>query len=164
MFGGLPAWEQIPDIGLYMDQVLIYMEMSLGGALATGEITRSMVNNYVKSGLLPRPAKKKYDREHLAMLLMIAVLKQALSMEHIARLLSLVLVRGTEAGYTRFLREIAALEENVSRGQIELSPAEDEPELHALRTAVSAAVCTVRAGRLLDAMAQTENAEKGKQK
>ena len=34
--------------------------------------------------------------------------------------------------------------------------------LHALRTAVSAAVCTVRAGRLLDAMAQTENAEKGK--
>lgn len=158
----LPEWRTLPDIGLYMDQVITLMERTFEGLHLREGITKSMVNNYVKAGLIPRPVNKRYDREQLAMLQEIAVLKQALSMEHIARLLSLVLARGTEAGYTRFLREIAALEENVSRGQIELSPAEDEPELHALRTAVSAAVCTVRAGRLLDAMAQTENAEKGK--
>lgn len=152
MFGGLPQWQQIPDIGLYMDQVLTLTERTFAGVLPGGEITRSMVNNYVKSGLLPRPAGKKYDREHLALLIMIAVLKQALSMEHIARLLSLICAQGAQAGYTRFLAEIGALEETLGRGQIELAAGGDEPGQQALRAAVSAAICTVHAGRMLDAL------------
>lgn len=51
--------------------------------LPKGEMTKSMVNNYVKVGMIPRPTGKKYDRDHLAMLIMIGVLKQALSMESI---------------------------------------------------------------------------------
>lgn len=47
-------------------------------------MTKSMVNNYVKVGMIPRPTGKKYDRDHLAMLIMIGVLKQALSMESTA--------------------------------------------------------------------------------
>lgn len=83
----LPQWELLPDIGLYMDQVITLMDRTFSPALPKGEMTKSMVNNYVKVGLIPRPAGKKYDREHLAMLLMICVLKQALSMESISQIL-----------------------------------------------------------------------------
>ena len=77
----LPQWELLPDIGLYMDQVITLMDRTFSPALPKGEMTKSMVNNYVKVGMIPRPVGKKYDREHLAMLLMICVFKQALSME-----------------------------------------------------------------------------------
>lgn len=75
----LPQWELLPDIGLYMDQVITLMDRTFSPALPKGEMTKSMVNNYVKVGMIPRPVGKKYDREHLAMLLMICVFKQALS-------------------------------------------------------------------------------------
>ena len=64
----LPQWELLPDIGLYMDQVITLMDRTFSPALPKGEMTKSMVNNYVKVGLIPRPVGKKYDREHLAML------------------------------------------------------------------------------------------------
>ena len=76
----LPQWETLPDIGLYMDQVITLMERTFAPFLPGAEITKSMVNNYVKVELIPRPIGKKYDREHLALLLVIGVLKQALSM------------------------------------------------------------------------------------
>ena len=73
----LPQWELLPDIGLYMDQVITLMDRTFSPALPKGEMTKSMVNNYVKVGMIPRPVGKKYDREHLAMLLMICVFKPA---------------------------------------------------------------------------------------
>ena len=91
----LPQWELLPDIGLYMDQVITLMDRTFSPALPKGEMTKSMVNNYVKVGMIPRPVGKKYDREHLAMLLMICVFKQALSMESISRLLGFLCGRGT---------------------------------------------------------------------
>ena len=86
----LPEWEILPDIGLYMDQVVTLMDRTFSPTLPKGEMTKSMVNNYVKVGMIPRPAGKKYDRDHLAMLIMIGVLKQALSMESISRLLEVI--------------------------------------------------------------------------
>ena len=65
----LPQWETLPDIGLYMDQVITLMERTFAPFLPGAEITKSMVNNYVKVELIPRPIGKKYDREHLALLL-----------------------------------------------------------------------------------------------
>ena len=44
-------------------------------------LSASMVNNYVKGGLLPRAIKKKYHRGHLARLSMISVLKQVISLK-----------------------------------------------------------------------------------
>ena len=71
----LPGWEELPSIPLYMDQVLYYCNES------------SMVNNYVKNGVLPHPEKKKYGKEHLATLLMLCLLKQVLPLPDIATLL-----------------------------------------------------------------------------
>ena len=93
----LPQWELLPDIGLYMDQVITLMDRTFSPALPKGEMTKSMVNNYVKVGLIPRPVGKKYDREHLAMLLMICVLKQALSMESISQILLALCEEGVQA-------------------------------------------------------------------
>ena len=145
----LPEWETLPDIGLYMDQVVTLMERAFGGALPKGEITKSMVNNYVKVELIPRPIGKKYDREHLAMLLMIGVLKQALSMESIAQVLRPLCAGGVREGYTRFAEEFRALDSALAGGRVELSLAGSTPDERALHAAVMAAVCTISANRLL---------------
>ncbi len=101
----LAPWALLPDLGLYMDQVVTYIERQfepLYGAQAKGMITPSMINNYVKSGLLPRPAGKKYGREHLALLMMIVTLKPVASMDDIARLVKPREDESLEALYMSF--------------------------------------------------------------
>ena len=49
----LPQWELLPDIGLYMDQVITLMDRTFSPALPKGEMTKSMVNNYVKQRVVP---------------------------------------------------------------------------------------------------------------
>lgn len=82
------AWEQIPDLGLYMDQVITFIERSCRELFMDGDriFTPSMVNNYVKISLVDRPVAKKYGREQLAQLLMICVLKQSISAENMKTL------------------------------------------------------------------------------
>ena len=148
----LPQWEALPDIGLYMDQVVTLMERAFSPALPKGEMTKSMVNNYVKVGLIPRPSGKKYDREHLAMLMMIGVLKQALSMESIAKLLDMLCADGVRKGYERFSEESAAVGEAQTEGRFGLQPSECPQREQALRAGIMAALCTIRTSRLLDAL------------
>ena len=73
------AWEQLPDFALYMDQVLSYMDRQVIRFDEDDGLTSAMVNNYTKSGLVPRAAGKKYNREHLAYLTAICVLKRVMS-------------------------------------------------------------------------------------
>lgn len=79
----LPAWDEIPDIGLYMEQVLSLMTKYLDylpPELKEEEfITAATINNYVRRRLMPEPIKKKYYRIHIAYLIMICTLKQSLS-------------------------------------------------------------------------------------
>lgn len=87
----MPAWNEIPDLGLYLDQVITFTQRTyaqLYGDDAAKLLTGSMVNNYVKAGLIPRPTGKKYAREQLAAILMIVQLKGVLSMEMIRLLIA----------------------------------------------------------------------------
>jgi|YelNatPaOPRAMG01_1025707.scaffolds.fasta_scaffold13360_6 hypothetical protein len=89
--GKPPAWEQLPDINLYMDQVVSYLERQLGGLFAIEDeraITPSMINNYVKAKIVPRAESKKYNQEHIALLLSVFTLKRALSVQDLAALLN----------------------------------------------------------------------------
>ena len=61
----LPRYTQIPDVGLYLEQVVRYVNAQLA-PLGEPELTSSMVSNYVKQGLIPSPVKKSYTAEHLA--------------------------------------------------------------------------------------------------
>ena len=87
----MPRYDEIPDIDLYMDQLLAYIEKVLSPLLiATNEkiLTTSMVNNYVKQGVLPPTIKKRYSREHVIILMEICLAKQIYSIQEIGKLIS----------------------------------------------------------------------------
>lgn len=87
----LPAWEQIPDLGLYMEQVVLLLRQYLDylpPELKQPEpITAAAINNYVRTRLLPEPRKKRYYRAHISYLIMICTLKQALRLSELQTLL-----------------------------------------------------------------------------
>lgn len=152
----LPKWEELPDIGLYMDQVMLLMDRSFSDKLPKGEMTKSMINNYVKAGLLPRPAGKKYDREHLAILLMIYVLKQALNMESIGAMLEILCRTDVHTGYDSFRSHLEELEGIVARGTVVMDWTKDSREEMTLRLSIMAALCTIRTYWLLPGESQTQ--------
>lgn len=80
------AWEYIPDIPLYMDQLVSYMPRQLLDFECGETLTSAMVNNYIKAGLLPRASEKRYGREHIALLTSICVLKHVMSAKEIKEL------------------------------------------------------------------------------
>lgn len=82
-------WEQIPDIELYMDQVVAFMERQHIGFDEEGDetLTPAMINNYIKKGLMPRAHGKKYSREHIAYLTAICLMKQVLRVDETGDLL-----------------------------------------------------------------------------
>lgn len=150
----LPRWETLPDIGLYMDQVITLMERAFAPFLPGAEITKSMVNNYVKVGLIKRPVGKRYDREHLALLIMIGVLKQALSLECIGQVLACLCEHGVREGYLYFAEDVRALSENVD-GRASGEPVQQAPHARAAQAGITAAVYTIHARRLLSALRET---------
>ena len=86
----LPYWNELPEIDLYVDQVITLMDKYLSFNKTDEEspvVTHSMINNYVKLGIMPAPVKKKYSREHVAYLIMICSLKQALPISDIKELI-----------------------------------------------------------------------------
>ena len=84
----LPRYQDLPDMGLYLDQTTKYINHYLA-PLGCMEITSSMVSNYVKKGYISNPVKKQYDAEQIAYLFFISVAKSVLSMDNIARLFSM---------------------------------------------------------------------------
>lgn len=106
----LPRWDELPDLELYMDQVLSLMERYLGAYPGYDRkgLTASMVNNYVKQGVMPPPVKKKYNRTHLAHLVMICVLKGSFPIELIKNLILAASGELDGAGYDRFCDEFEA--------------------------------------------------------
>lgn len=80
-------WDAIPDIELYMDQVISYMQRQHLGLEINENLTSSMVNNYAKQNLIPRANGKKYDRTHIAWLTAICLLKQVVSVSDVKTLL-----------------------------------------------------------------------------
>ena len=69
-----PLWEELPEIELYLDQVLLYVNQVTQSTLGPNDkgLTASMVNNYVKHGHVAKPIKKKYNAAQVARLIEIA--------------------------------------------------------------------------------------------
>ena len=87
----MPRYDEIPDIDLYMDQLLVYIYKVLA-PLSVNEqekaLTTSMVNNYVKQGILPATVKKRYSRDHVVILIEICLAKQLYSIGEIGKLIA----------------------------------------------------------------------------
>lgn len=79
--------DDIPNIGLYMDQVTTFMEERLSNTTRNpGKdkvLTKTMINNYAKNNIMPAPEKKKYSKDHMYVLIVIYYFKNVLSINDI---------------------------------------------------------------------------------
>ncbi|MDR1687221.1 MAG: DUF1836 domain-containing protein [Clostridiales bacterium] len=85
-----PRFNELPSLSLYMDQVVFVIEESF--AVFTDEtekvITSTMINNYVKQKIVAPPEKKKYNKNHIAVLVIVSMLKRVLSISEISALIA----------------------------------------------------------------------------
>ena len=81
-------WDQLPDFSLYMDQVLAYIDRQIIRFDEEDCLTAAMVNNYTKSGLVPRAEGKRYGPVHLGYLTAVCALKKVLPVRSVGALLS----------------------------------------------------------------------------
>ncbi len=111
----------IPDMQFYMEQLTEFLNKNAGGAKRTDTedsqenvFTKAMINNYTKNGVLNPPDKKKYNRDHIILLLLINQLKNILTIKDIKKLFKPILknmnstevddtIISLEAIYTTFL-------------------------------------------------------------
>lgn len=87
----LPEWDQIPDLGLYMEQVIVllkdYLDYMPPEIKDDQFLTAATINNYVRMKIMPGPVKKRYYRVHIAYLLIICSLKQGMSLALIQKII-----------------------------------------------------------------------------
>ena len=110
----LPSWEQIPDLGLYMEQVIALLKQYLDylpPELKEEEfITAATITNYVRTKVMPGPVKKKYYRTHIAYLLVICTMKQGMSLALIHRMMPM----GIEEDRVREIYEAFAAQQKAA--------------------------------------------------
>ena len=83
----LPRWEELPELELYMDQVITLVDRYLSPLIEDEKhqlLSSAMVNNYVKHKLV-------YNRNHLAYLIAITLLKQVFAIPDINELIRMQL-------------------------------------------------------------------------
>lgn len=103
----IPRWSELPNIDLYMDQVLNYIEEAIPDIfqanLEEPVITKTMINNYVKHDIIEAPVKKKYNQLHIAKLIVITFLKQVYSIGDIKKLIELAVTTSpVDIAYNQF--------------------------------------------------------------
>ncbi len=84
----------IPDIDLYMEQVTSFIDNRLKNLKRDSSektLTKTMINNYTKLGILMPPKNKKYSKEHMILMLLVYYLKQVLSLDDIKSLMAPIL-------------------------------------------------------------------------
>ena len=87
----LPAWDELPKLDLYMDQVIALLNdyLDFFPMLENGDrvVTATAINNYVRLKVMPAPVKKKYSRIHIAYLIMICSLKQVFAISYVQKII-----------------------------------------------------------------------------
>ena len=134
----LPAYEAIPDVGLYLEQTAKYISDFLA-PLHMPPITGSMISNYVKKGLIASPVRKQYSREQIAYLIFIAVCKLVMSMDDLH--LMMEIQKGTypaDVAYEYFRKELDRVLRFVfgSAGELDALGADATDEKILLRNAI----------------------------
>lgn len=123
----LPRWNELPDIELYMEQLIQLVERYTAPFKVSETekklITSSMVHNYVKKEYILPPEKKKYDQRHLARLIIITILKQSFDLPMIQKGIKSQMNQGDyKLAYDHFCQQledsIAALSQNIKKNQI----------------------------------------------
>lgn len=136
----IPRWEEIPNIDLYLDQTVTLLEKYLESYIDNKNekmITKTMINNYVKQQLLEPPQNKKYNREHIASLFVICILKQVYSITDIAELMKLALKKHSfKTSYNKFCDELEKSIATVFRGEDYIEDRLINKEIYLLKNVV----------------------------
>ena len=101
----------IPSIDLYLDQIinLVSEKNAEGSGMFSDRVlTKTMINNYSKDGLIKPIKGKKYSKEHIVQMLLVYSLKNTLSISSIRRALQGVYAEGFDGkrlaeGYDRYI-------------------------------------------------------------
>ncbi|HEM3577115.1 TPA: DUF1836 domain-containing protein [Streptococcus suis] len=102
----IPYWHELPDLDLYLDQVLLYVNQTTNSSelLEQKSLTAAMINNYVKHKQLEKPIKKKYQKQQVARLIALTILKNVFSIQEISQTLHLLLQSSnSESLYNHFV-------------------------------------------------------------
>lgn len=150
------TYDRLPDIDLYMDQVIEYLSRQSISHRENDKISSAMINNYIKDGLLPRATDKKYGRDHLAYLMMIARLKQTLSVKDTGILLK---AETENTDLATYFNDFQSLVADTAKALQELLP-DDETGLTkvAMRLAVSGYVSRIVCERILTRLEESDTA------
>lgn len=157
-------WESLPDIPLYMDQVVAYLGRQLITFDGREALTSAMINNYIKDGLVPRTSGKKYEREHLAYLTMVAAVKQVLSVRDMRSLLQTVdkPIEPQEV-YELFRSDLDLALQETLKNMADFPEQEDLSAL-ALSLAVRSYASALACRRIVDLLRPEEDKKKKKHK
>ncbi|MBQ3135803.1 MAG: DUF1836 domain-containing protein [Oscillospiraceae bacterium] len=124
------SWDELPDLALYMDQIISYMPRQLINLQGDEQVTSAMVNNYIKDGLVPRAEGKRYGKTHLGYLTAVCAMKKVLSVKDMRTMLDFVPEnKQPEAIYNYFARAIdTALSEAAANLNVD-TPEDELPNL-----------------------------------
>jgi hypothetical protein len=118
----------IPNLDLYMDQVITLFENGLKSS-KRGEdyklLTKTMINNYTKDKILMPTKNKKYSRNHIIMMILLYNLKQSLSINDIKILLSRM-VKGFEGSKEKSIELTKLYEDFLHIKQLEVDDFKNE--------------------------------------
>lgn len=152
-------YDEIPDIDLYMDQLTTILEEKLSGyKRERGEkiLTKTMINNYTKDAVLPPPERKKYNKEQIALLIIIYHLKPAATLSDISLIFDAVEAKklGVPNFYKLFeeilSRETAALSDEIAERLANNDIKGDENTMLAVSLIVSASLRKHMAEKIID--------------
>lgn len=102
----LPRYCELPTVGLYLEQVVKYINGYLEPIGCPG-ITSSMVSNYVKKNVISAPVKKLYYAEQISYLIFVSIGKNVISMESIIQLFKMQKeTHNVETAYNYFCLEL----------------------------------------------------------
>ncbi len=159
----LPRYEELPDLDIYMDQVLQLLNRYTS-PIMNSDMTKTMINNYVKQGVVSAPIRKKYTKEHLAHLIVVSFLKLIYTMDEITLLIAFQMhACDVERAYNYFCDEFErCLVSTFENKPIEHAPSHiDDPfAVYALQKTISSVVDKIF---ITQTLSQMENRIKGGQ-
>lgn len=137
----IPRWNEIPKIDLYLDQLVCLLEQYLSNYIKNDDnekiITKTMINNYVKHNIINPPVNKKYNKEHMAYLFVIFILKQIYSIDEIKKMLDLAIKTSPiDQSYNRFCSELEKAIKMTFTGENYINNNRLSKEQYLLRNAV----------------------------
>ncbi|MEE5987755.1 DUF1836 domain-containing protein [Ligilactobacillus equi] len=111
----LPAYTEIPDVGLYLEQTSNYLNRYLEPLDI--KVTNSMLSNYVKKHIITSPEKKQYSRQQICYLFFITLTKSVMSLDELK--LAVAMQQSsyeTEVAYNYFRAELKKVVGHVFEG------------------------------------------------